>query len=560
MSLSLASCVEDTGNNGSYDKEEFAVNFSVSSVSSIPKDTEFGIMASCTRNDVPGSMMSENVIQRYISVEEGKQVRLVPASEDDRVITVKGDHNFSFYGVYPFPEGDVDLQAVPVTIPTVQNFQAGITSIVPMIAYGKCSKVVATVNMDFKSIFSILEFNVPSDPVSEDEVNVLKSMKFRSASGDIDLAYSGTVDVASMKFTKNAASSAKEVRVDFGTEGFQIPSEGMAVQMLVAPFVVPEDGMELVFEDMDGNVNTLAVLSNEANTKVNAGESLAVQVSRIDDGIVPVTFPLYFPIGYPVGSIGADGKTTELSYCNKANQPNWRADGTNIYIDNLGEDYGVFKSCFQPQATAKWHWTNDVSAYRAPEKTYRPFVEFSGTNTGSTSYVGGLGVKGIWTGDYYEFDIPVKKFRANTKLQFTFAVCNKNAPVFWEVKYMDGEEWKTTAVDDLPAYEGSDVKRKATWAIPYNTSPKLSTVMTFKNSVMSGHLLIRLVCVDGGIVASGVNKVSERDYPYHNSGVTKCDANFYFVEKDPALNAGKEESAWSVGKKDQTQTISFTIL
>ena len=171
MSLSLASCVEDTGNNGSYDKEEFAVNFSVSSVSSIPKDTEFGIMASCTRNDVPGSMMSENVIQRYISVEEGKQVRLVPASEDDRVITVKGDHNFSFYGVYPFPEGDVDLQAVPVTIPTVQNFQAGITSIVPMIAYGKCSKVVATVNMDFKSIFSILEFNVPSDPVSEDEVN-----------------------------------------------------------------------------------------------------------------------------------------------------------------------------------------------------------------------------------------------------------------------------------------------------------------------------------------------------------------------------------------------------
>ena len=557
--VAFASCEVNTDNNGPYDKEEYEVNFSISSVSSIPKDAEFGIIASCTRDGVQDQQMSAQSVSKFITVEEGSSVKLIAASEQDKVIRKAGDHNYSFYGVYPFPDKTSDVTAVPVTVPSVQSFQDGLASIIPMIASAKCANVVPTIQLEFKSLFSVLEFSIPSDPVLEDEVNTLKFMKFRAVDKSTVLTMSGTVNVNSMEFIPTAGSTGTEVCIDFGENGYQIPSNGAKIQALVAPFVVPAGGMELVFEDVTGNKNTLAVLTNEVDTKVNAGASLSVQVSRIDDGVIPVTFPLYFPIGYPVGCIGDDGKTTEIGYCNSKNQPNW-VNTSQKYLGQVAEDMGIFKSVVQPQATAQWHWVNDGSVYSPEGKSYLPFLEYTGGNTGSTTFLSCVGIKGIWTGDYFEFDIPVKKFKANTRLEFGISICNKNAPTFWEVTYLDGEEWKTTAQTNLPAYEGSDVTAKATWAIPYNTSPKLTTVLQYTNPVASGHLKIRMTCVDGSIIASGINTVKTVSYPAANSAGTACSANFYLVEKDPALNANKAEKDWNMGKKDQTQSVSFTIL
>lgn len=105
-------------------------------------------------------------------------------------------------------------------------------------------------------------------------------------------------------------------------------------------------------------------------------------------------------------------------------------------------------------------------------------------------------------------------------------------PVFWEVSYLDGEEWKSTATAGLPAYEGSDVTRTATWAIPYSVYTSsvntLQTVdMTFANAITKGEVRIKVQCVDGSVVATGANAVStEYTKPRMASGT--CSANFYF--------------------------------
>lgn len=554
------SCEQNTDNNQGYDVQDFEVNFSAASVASFPEGALFGIAATCTRGDAEKTSMSENAIACFRAAEADTSVRLVANSEADKVLKKSGDHAFKFVAAYPFPTGATDLTDIPVSVPATQSFADGIISFMPMIATAKTSNVVPTIRLGFKSIFSVIEFSIPSDPVFEDEVSTLKKMTFRKADKSLPLTISGSVNAVTGEFTPSATPGSAEISVDFGTDGWRVPAEGGKVQMLVAPFTVPDGGMELEFEDMAGATNIMAVFSSDGGTQVRSGDAVAVQVSRIDDGIVPVTFPVYFPIGYPQDAIDGDLKSTDYGYCHATTQTLWRpasnSDDDGIYIDNLQPHKGVFVSKFQTQATCKWHWVNDVSAYRPEEKTYRPYIEFAGGGKNSTTLLAGIGVKGIWTGDYFEFDLPVKKFRAGTNVLFTFAVCCKNAPTFWEVSYLDGETWKSTAVDECLAPDGVTT-RKATWAIPYNSAPKLSTTLSYSTPVASGHLLIRLTCVDGGVISTGFRTIANVEVPYGNG---KCEANFYVCEKSAERNPGKAEDAWTNAIVDQTKSISFTIL
>ncbi len=561
LSMLSVSCNKNTDNNRGYDATEYEVNFSASSIAEIPEGAVFGIAATCTRDEAERTVMSGKQIAAFRAVEAGTTARLVPYGEADKVISMKGDHAYSFVAAYPFPDGATSLTDIPVGVPANQSFSDGIMSFMPMIASGNASNVVPTINLAFKSVFSVIEFAIPSDPVFEDEGSTLKKMVFRTGDKSIPLTISGSINALTGEFTPGSNAGETEICIDFGNEGWRVPAEGGTVQMLVAPFTVPDGGMELEFTDMDGASNVMSVFSSDSGLDVKSGESVAIQVSRIDDGIVPVTFPVYFPIGYAPENIDMETlKSTAVGYTNAANQPLWRGTngtpGDGIYIDDLHPDKGVFISKQQEQARAKWHWANPIDSYRPEGKTYRPFLEFAGGSNNSSTLLGGLGIKGVWTGDYFEFDLPVKKFRAGTRLQFTFAVCNKNAPTFWEVTYLDGDTWKTTANDGCLAPDGSTTS-KATWAIPYNSSPKLSTILTYEKPVASGHLLIRLVCVDGSIISTGLGTVGTVSVPYGNG---KCEANFYLCEKSAERNPGKSEDTWGNANIDQTKSISFTIL
>lgn len=558
----LFSCAQNEDNNRGFDQDEFEVNFSASALMEIPTGTAFGIAATCTRDGEEGSSMSSHPIATFRAVESGTSVRLVAETAEDKVMKNRSDHGFSFVAASPLPETAFSMDNIPVSVPAVQNFSDGLISFMPMVASAKTSNVVPTIDLAFRSIFSVIEFSIPSDPVFEDESSTLKKMTFRKADKTLPLTVSGTLDAFTGSFTPSAAAGATEVSVDFGAEGWKVPSEGGKVQMLVAPFTVPEGGMEVEFTDMDGATSVMAVLSSDSELQVRSGESLSIQVSRIDDGIVPVIFPVYFPIGYPQDAIDPDSmKSTDYGYCHATTQTLWRpasnSETDGIYIDNLQPQKGVFVSKSQPVATCKWHWVNDVSAYRPEGKTYRPYIEFTGGGKNSATLLSGVGVKGIWTGDYFEFDLPVKKFRAGTSLQFTFAACNKNAPTFWEVQYLDGAVWKSTASDGCTAGDGVTT-RKATWAVPYNKSPKLSTILNYETPVASGHLLIRLICVDGSVIATDIDRVDNVEVPF-NSG-SGCTANFYLCEKSAERNPGIAEASWSNAIADQTRSISFTIL
>ena len=112
-------------------------------------------------------------------------------------------------------------------------------------------------------------------------------------------------------------------------------------------------------------------------------------------------------------------------------------------------------------------------------------------------------------------------------------IYTRQGPTFWEVKYLDGGVWKTTATADLPAYPGAAVTATATWAVPYlaltSTTDNLQTVdIPFTAAVDKGELKIRVECVDGRIFSSDVNAVTTgHSYPYPDTGATGT-APFYF--------------------------------
>ena len=448
-------------------------------------------------------------------------------------------------------------KTVKVTIPATQNYVAG--SFDPsagiMIGYGTEDGSVT-----FKHAVAYIKMTVSGGSTSS---NIRSILIWSEDHSQISGEFTAKCDDDNPIIYDNEIGNTS-ITLDCGTSG--VP-QGTPV-IIALPARNYPSGIKMKITDIDGNYQEVTSWANQWGASndnkpmnLSAGKVYPTTVPYTATALVPVSFPVYFPIGYSSDNIDMPTfKSTGIGYCNSANQTLWRGTSGNaadgIHIDQINPAKGVFISLQQEQARAKWHWINSVEHYRPSGKTYRPFLEFTGGGSGSTTLISGLGVKGIWTGDYFEFDLPVRNFEAGTKLQFTFAICNKNAPVFWKVDYLDGDTWKTTAAPDCTAPDG-ETTATATWAIPYNYSPKLSTTMTFTNAVDLGHLYIRLVCVDGSICASGLETVSQLSNAYCT---TKCDAPFYFCEKSAERNPGKTQDAWGNGNVDQSQSISFTIV
>ena len=175
-----------------------------------------------------------------------------------------------------------------------------------------------------------------------------------------------------------------------------------------------------------------------------------------------------------------------------------------------------------------WNWDSAIVGTGVSH-----FIE-SINNIGSGRRLSTPGIKGIWTNDYFEFTLPVKNFAAGTTLKLSMPLFTNYGPVFWEVLYKDGENWVSTATNNLPAYQGSTVTRNATWAVLYHsnatsdTSDNMYSVdMTFNNAISEGYVKIRVKCVDGSVFASGVNAVLENQTKPRNSSNT-ASATFYF--------------------------------
>lgn len=541
LTLALAACQPNADDNQGLEWESLDVNFTAAlDGQSWPEGSELGVIATCTRNGQEGTVMSGNPVARYVVAETGEESRLIAATDADKIVSLKGDHNYSFHIVYPYPEGDVDLSAIPVGVPVTQKYSDGIMKSLTFLGSAKVVSVIPTIKMDVATMFSILEFNVPND-LREGFESTVKSLKVTPPEDFTGyLAQSGTYNVYDGIFTPSSSSSSNEITMDFG-DGLELTDAYTKVYMAVAPFTVPEGGLDLVFTDVDGTTTELTAFSSEkeVGTILAAGSTLSAYLSGFSDGIIPVTFPVVFPMGYPAGATAATQGYNNPTVAEHTWVQEWYADEacsasgkTSHKQTHWSGHHGTLYCADQPQAYMKWVWDEKIADLGIVH-----FIET--TNSLGSNFISTVGVKGVWTDDYFEFVIPVRKFAAGSTLSLKLSLYTRQGPTFWEVLYLDGDQWKSTAVDNLPAYEGAEVTARATWAIPYlATSSKVdneqSVNMTFANEIKSGEIHIKVRCVDGSIKSSGLNAVTTGNTtPNVKSGA--ADAPFYF---------------WNPGKRD----------
>ncbi len=522
-SLILAGCQANTDNNKSLDFDSLEVNFSVNAGNIVlPKGTEFSISGLCTRGGEENVNMGKGAVSNFKTSAAGTKSALVKVSDSDAVTALAGDHNFRFRAVCPAAEtiGTIG-ETFSVKIPAVQEYAAGVNSYLGFWAAKNVTTVVPDIELEISTPAAVLNFLVPIDIVEENVPATLASMEISSA-GDgapVVLAGEGSIDFADGAFTLAASGQSSALKVNFPEGGLKLEAAKTEVSVAVLPFIVPKGGFNLKFTDVNGRTAETVFLAQETDEgkSVEAGTETDVIVSASGDGVEPVTFPVQFPISK------VDGKqniTEEL-------QPRWKTEG--------------YWSCTaQPQAYCQWH---QESVPQQPDG-YLQFCEI--VNSGNIST---LGVKGVWTGDYFEFVIPVKNFAAGTEVEFKAPFYGRQEPVFWYVKYLDGEEWKICNLHSETCYDGK-TSMDCTFSL-VRGAKTVTEVMTFENAVKSGYLKIRIECADGAIQADSVTAVATREYPFYEK---KYAAPFYFWDNSDA------KGGVSSGSTPKVTSVSFSIV
>lgn len=531
----LIGCQPNTDNNKTLDFDSLQVNFKASiKGQEWSADDKVTVLATCTRDGQADYSMSDNVVATYNIATPGAESNLIAATDADKAVALKSDHSFHFYGIFPCPTGTLDLTSIPVSVPTTQKYSEALTKRLTFLGSATTLTVIPTINLEMSTIFSVIEFYIPSD-LREGEESTIMSLEITPTDeGSFKgyIAESGSYNAKDDIFTVNGAKSANKITVDFGTSGLPLVASFTKVAVAVSPMTIPVDGLTLKFLDKDGTETTVKALASdkEVGNEIKAGDTYVSYVSGSSDGIIPVNFPVIFPIGYP------DGDKTKTGYCNAANtwMTEWVNDPACVSSTRTTEmwtgHHGTVYCSDQTQAYVTWNWAEDINVTGT-----KHFIETANT---ANYLISTFGVKGVWTNDYFEFVIPVKKFKAGSKVTLTMPLYTRSGPTFWEVLYKDGEVWKSTAVDNLPAYEGATVTRRATWAIPFGGTAASASIdtdqeitMEFANEIKSGYLYIRVKCVDGSIVSNASNSVSEVTTP---SGGATANAPFYFWNPSPA--------------------------
>lgn len=499
LTFAFVACQSNKDNNVALEFETLGVNFSVKTTSfEMPENTAYGIAAYCTRNNQDRVQMNRNKkISEFKSIATGSHSILVKESASDLIEATASDHNFNFYAVYPFND-DIDFNAIKAEVPAVQKYDDGVENYLTFTAHTKATSVVATVAFEATTPFSVLNLSVPIDILEEGVPSTLQSITITPASAsDFTgvLAGEGTINAETGAFTLSQSTSSSTIRLDFPEGGLALQGTKTVIQVAVLPFTVPEGGFEIEFKGINGDSNTTFFLNqaSDVGTVVNAGSVTNITISHSTDGVIPV----YFPVEFPIGKVDNVPRFTAVL------QPRWVSEGLWICQD-------------QPQAYAQWNRVSDPS----PNIDYGYKLETINSGEISTP-----GIKGIWTGDYMEFVIPVKKFDANSKVTMKFPFYGRAQPVFWNIKYLDGEEWKIFDLHEETCYDGV-TKMNCTFSLARDVIKVCSFTIPFENEIKSGYLKFRLECADGSI-QSAATGVLISDIPFVDAG-NKYAAPCYF--------------------------------
>lgn len=110
-------------------------------------------------------------------------------------------------------------------------------------------------------------------------------------------------------------------------------------------------------------------------------------------------------------------------------------------------------------------------------------------------------IKPVWTGDYMEFRFPGMTIPAGAKVRMRLGLNPQGGPVLYNVKYLDGGEWKVTEQEAYipPAPYEAEGPIMASIILPYTRRyiNSIERTIVFSNPIVDGDIVIRLECVDG---------------------------------------------------------------
>lgn len=484
--LVLNACQRSLEDNHPLQYEQIDVNFSATLAgTNWTKEDLVGVFANCTRNGEEHTVMSEKFPACFRPTEdtvEGQLFNLVKCEDEDNILSLKSDHNFMFYAIAPYDPQLTDVTKIPVDVPATVNFVPGMKAGGVYVAKNKATSVVAPVSLSFSSTVVAVKLRVPDAIVNEEGGTVLRSLVIRpynESKFNGQLSFKATYNLATDELTPVAGTQKKTITIDFGEQGTALTKAYTDVCFLAAPFVVPEEGFELVFTDVDGKENAIPFLNKKSGTEYPAGSSIVETVSTSSDGVIPCTSPVLWPIGYK----------DDAPINTAATQPKWKTEENTDYTSL---EPHIWTCSAQPQATITY-----VFGENHPKAT---MMRFELNNFSQYNYSAPC-IKGLWPGDYLYIDVPVKKFAAGTTVTLTIPSYSRGGALFWDVEYLDGEEWKC----HRQTYTSPDgnFTRECTVMFEHGNKNGAFEGITYKvdlpytKAIKSGHLYIRLKVSEG---------------------------------------------------------------
>ena len=287
-----------------------------------------------------------------------------------------------------------------------------------------------------------------------------------------------------------------------------VMDQNRIIEMEMDPFKIEKGGFTVTFKTSDGTVLTSDVLSgpDDGGFEVREGERLDIYVPSADPH-KPCTFPVIFPLGK-----NPNARTGYYNYWD--DQPNWN-------------NMGVWRCFAQKQVYATWNKVSD------PSPKFRQKRELLNQDE-----IGTIGLKGIWTGDYFEFIFPVENIAAGSTVSFKAPFYGRQQPVFWTVKWFEDGEWKS-CISPVTTWDGS-VTLEASFATRLH-GVVIEHSFTLGKPIEKGELKVRIECTDGRYQAdTATNTVVERSLPYNNG--TEYFSPFYFY----CANSGVNAFTWNI--------------
>lgn len=308
-------------------------------------------------------------------------------------------------------------------------------------------------------------------------------------------------------------SEAREGAITFKGEGApEVTLTIRQAKFVEAPiFQVSGAGEDnkLSFEASENSAVSLTVISNRSWTAETSADSDWLTVNPAS------------------GESNIDGTTVSVSVADNEDPSERTATITFKCNDEDVEDVviTVIQAGETPLPT-EWTWTLEDSVLKSTDwadQTKRSATDDSKTAVMTWNVVNGdecyttpanqstiisskgeghYAVKCMWDGDYFEFTLPVRNFKAGTSVNIKYAMSGTTvAACFWNVQYLDGDTWKTTSSStQTNAYS---ISYDCTYALQKTSTKNINETATFTNAVDKGHIRIRITCATGQYLCGG---------------------------------------------------------